>query len=122
MRGGLEAPASQERTEMTTRNVAVIVGSIRTGSLNRMMAHALAGLAPASLALEMVEIGRLPLYNQDLEADAPAEWTAFRQRIKAADAVLFVTPEHNRSVPGSHDNIAGDGSRIDVRASAPISL
>jgi chromate reductase, NAD(P)H dehydrogenase (quinone) len=96
---------------MTTRNVAVIVGSIRTGSLNRMTAHALVGFAPASLAMEIVEIGRLPLYNQDLEADPPAEWTAFRQRIKAADAVLFVTPEHNRSVPAALKNAIDIASR-----------
>jgi len=96
---------------MTTRSVAVIVGSLRTGSLNRMMAHALMGLAPASLALEIVEIGRLPLYNQDLEAGAPTEWTAFRQRIKAAEAVLFVTPEHNRSVPAALKNAIDVASR-----------
>jgi chromate reductase, NAD(P)H dehydrogenase (quinone) len=96
---------------MTTRNVAVIVGSIRTGSLNRMMAHALVGFAPASLALEIVEIGRLPLYNQDLETGPPAEWTAFRQRIKAAEAVLFVTPEHNRSVPAALKNAIDIASR-----------
>jgi chromate reductase, NAD(P)H dehydrogenase (quinone) len=111
MCGGPEAPASQERTEVTTRNVAVVVGSIRTGSLNRMMAHALAGLAPAALALEIVEIGHLPLYNQDLEAGVPAEWNAFRQRIRAADAVLFVTPEHNRSVPAALKNAVDVASR-----------
>jgi chromate reductase, NAD(P)H dehydrogenase (quinone) len=95
---------------MTTRNVAVVVGSIRAGSFNRMMAHALMGLAPASLALEVVEIG-LPLYNQDLETGPPAEWTAFRQRIRAADAVLFVTPEHNRSVPAALKNAIDVASR-----------
>jgi chromate reductase, NAD(P)H dehydrogenase (quinone) len=96
---------------MTTRNVAVIVGSIRKGSLNRMMAHALAGLATASLALEIVEIAQLPFYNQDLDGSPPAEWTAFRQRIKAADAVLFVTPEHNRSVPAALKNAIDVASR-----------
>jgi chromate reductase len=106
---------------MTTRKVAVIVGSIRKGSLNRMMAHALAALAPASLELEIVEIAQLPLYNQDLDSSPPdnqdldsgppAEWTAFRQKIKAADAVLFVTPEHNRSVPAALKNAIDVGSR-----------
>jgi chromate reductase, NAD(P)H dehydrogenase (quinone) len=106
---------------MTTRKVAVIVGSIRKGSLNRMMAHALAALAPASLELEIVEIAQLPLYNQDLdssppdnqdlESSPPAEWTAFRQKIKAADAVLFVTPEHNRSVPAALKNAIDVASR-----------
>ncbi|HME84019.1 MAG TPA: NAD(P)H-dependent oxidoreductase [Roseiarcus sp.] len=105
-----------------TYDVAVIVGSLRKDSVNRKVANALAELAPAELKLSIVEIGQLPLYNQDGDENPPPEWTAFRERIKAADAVLFVTPEHNRSMPGSHDNIAGDGSRIDVRASAPISL
>jgi chromate reductase, NAD(P)H dehydrogenase (quinone) len=96
---------------MTTRNVAVIVGSLRKGSLNRMMAHALAALAPASLKLEIIEIAQLPLYNQDLDSSPPAEWTAFRQKIKAADAVLFVTPEYNRSVPAALKNAIDVASR-----------
>src|SRR5277367_3815280 len=96
---------------MTARNVAVIVGSIRKGSLNRMMAHALIGVAPASLELEIVEIVQLPLFNQDLDSSPPPERTAFRQRIKAADAVLFVTPEHNRSVPAALKNALDIGSR-----------
>jgi len=96
---------------MTTRNVAVIVGSIRRGSYNRMMTHALAGLAPPSLKLEIVEIGQLPLYNQDEDTNPPAAWTAFRQKIKAADAVLFVTPEYNRSMPGVLKNAIDIASR-----------
>ena len=96
---------------MTARNVAVIVGSIRKGSLNRMMAHALIGVAPASLELEIVEIAQLPLFNPDLDSSPPPEWTAFRQRIKAADAVLFVTPEHNRSVPAALKNAIDMASR-----------
>lgn len=70
-------------------------------SINRKVANALAELAPAGLKLGIVEIGRLPIYNQDGDDDPPAEWTAFRERIRAADAVLFVTPEHNRSVPAA---------------------
>jgi chromate reductase, NAD(P)H dehydrogenase (quinone) len=96
---------------MATRNVAVIVGSIRKGSLNRMMAHALIGVAPASLELAIVEIAQLPLFNPDLDSSPPPEWTAFRQRIKAADAVLFVTPEHNRSVPAALKNAIDMASR-----------
>src|SRR5258708_20176646 len=81
-------------------NVCVLVGSLRKASLNGMLANALMSLAPSSMKLETVEIGQLPLFNQDLETAAtPAPWTAFRQRVKAADAVLFVTPEYNRSVP-----------------------
>jgi chromate reductase, NAD(P)H dehydrogenase (quinone) len=96
----------------TTRNVAVLVGSLRKGSYNRMMAHALAELAPASLKLEIVEIGQLPLYNQDDDTGSPpAAWVSFRQKLKGADALLFVTPEYNRSVPGPLKNAIDVGSR-----------
>src|SRR6516225_6540522 len=87
-----------------TRDVAVIVGSLRKDSINRKVANALVELAPATLKLSIIEIGHLPLYNQDGEANPPASWTQFRERIRAADAVLFVTPEHNRSVPAALKN------------------
>lgn len=93
------------------RNVAVIVGSLRRDSFNRKIANALAKLASESLHLETVEIGQLPLYNQDLDENPPAVWTAFRQRIRATDAVLFVTPEYNRSVPAALKNALDIGSR-----------
>jgi chromate reductase len=96
---------------MEKRNVAVIVGSLRKGSLNRRLANALAELAPASLQLAIVEIGHLPFYNQDLDENPPAAWTTFRERIRAADAVLFVTPEYNRSVPAVLKNALDVGSR-----------
>jgi chromate reductase len=96
---------------MATRNVAVLVGSLRKDSLNRKMANALKELAPPSLALEIVEIGQLPLFNQDREATPYPEWTAFRDRIRAADALLFVTPEYNRGVPGALKNAIDVGSR-----------
>jgi chromate reductase, NAD(P)H dehydrogenase (quinone) len=93
-------------------NVCVLVGSLRKASFNGMLANALISLAPSSMKLEIVEIGQLPLYNQDLEIDPPpAEWVAFRQRVKAADAVLFVTPEYNRSVPAALKNALDVGSR-----------
>jgi len=92
-------------------NVCVLVGSLRKASFNRMLANALISLAPASMKLEIVEIGQLPLYNQDLDTDPPAPWIAFRQRVKAADAVLFVTPEYNRSVPAVLKNALDVGSR-----------
>jgi len=93
-------------------NVAVLVGSLRKESLNRKMAHALAGLAAPGLKLEIVEIGDLPLYNEDLDkGDVPAKWQAFRDRIRPFDAVLFVTPEYNRSVPGVLKNAIDVGSR-----------
>jgi chromate reductase len=93
-------------------NVSVLVGSLRKASFSGMLANALIALAPSSLKLDVVEIGQLPFYNQDLETDpAPAPWTAFRQRVKAADAVLFVTPEYNRSVPAVLKNALDVGSR-----------
>lgn len=95
-----------------TYKVAVVVGSLRKGSYNRMMAHAATGVAPASLALSIVEIGALALYNEDVDAaGAPPAWSAFREALSAADAVLFVTPEYNRSVPGALKNAIDVGSR-----------
>jgi chromate reductase, NAD(P)H dehydrogenase (quinone) len=94
-----------------TRNVAVIVGSLRKESINRKVANALAELAPAALKLGIVEISHLPIYNQDEDEAPPEAWTSFRERIRAADAVLFVTPEHNRSVPAALKNAIDIGSR-----------
>jgi chromate reductase len=95
-----------------THDVAVIVGSLREASLSRKAAQALARLAPARLGLRVVEIGDLPLYDEDLEGDnPPAAWTRFRDEVRAADAVLFVTPEYNRSVPGGLKNAIDVGSR-----------
>ena len=93
------------------RDVAVVVGSLRKGSFTRLTTLALAGLAPETLKLKIVEIGGLSLYDQDEDAAPPAPWTAFRDRIKAADAVLFATPEYNRSVPGVLKNAIDVGSR-----------
>ena len=96
---------------MAKRKVAVVVGSLRRGSFSRMTAKAMCGLAPG-LECEVVEIGQLQLYNQDLdEGDPPAEWKRFRERIRGADGVLFVTPEYNRSVPGVLKNAIDVGSR-----------
>src|SRR4051794_36661879 len=92
-------------------DVAVLVGSLRQDSINRKVANALAEVAPTELKLSIVEIGQLPIYNQDVDENPPAEWTAFRDRIRAADAVLFVTPEHNRSVPAALKNALDVGSR-----------
>ena len=101
-----------ENTIDKPMNVCVLVGSLRKASLNGMLATALMSLAPSSMKLEIVEIGQLPFFNEDLEIDSPpAQWTAFRQRVKAADAVLFVTPEYNRSVPAVLKNALDVGSR-----------
>ena len=97
----------------TSRDVAVLVGSLRKASFNRKMALACVELAPPPLALELVEIGGLPLYNQEGdESNAPPQaWVTFRDRVRRADAVLFVTPEYNRSVPGALKNAIDVGSR-----------
>ena len=92
-------------------SVAVLVGSLRKDSINRKLAQALAALSPETLKLQIAEIGELSLYNQDHDASPPAAWTAFRERILAADAVLFVTPEYNRSVPAALKNALDVGSR-----------
>jgi len=92
--------------------IAVIVGSLRKGSYNRMIAKALCALAPDGTQCEIVEIANLPLYNSDLEeGSVPPAWEDFRKRIRVADAVLFVTPEYNRSVPGGLKNAIDVGSR-----------
>jgi chromate reductase len=93
--------------------VAVFVGSLRKASWNRKLAQALIGLAPPSLQPEIIEIGQLPLYNQELDdaGSPPAEWAAFRERVKLFGALLFVTPEHNRSVPAALKNAIDVGSR-----------
>ena len=93
------------------QDVAVLVGSLRRDSFNRKVAHAIAGLAPAGLKLSIIEIGQLPFYNQDDDDNPPSQWTTFRERIRVADAVLFVTPEYNRSVPAALKNAIDVGSR-----------
>jgi chromate reductase len=96
----------------TIHDVAVFVGSLRKGSFTRMVANAIAANAPASLKFEVIDISRLPHYNQDDDtATPPAEWVTFRQRVRACDALLFVTPEYNRSVPGVLKNAIDVGSR-----------
>jgi len=96
---------------MKQKKIAVFVGSLRKESFNRKMAKALTALAPESLKLEIIEIGGLPLYNEDLEDNPPAPWTEFRERLPKFDGVLFVTPEYNRSVPGVLKNAIDVGSR-----------
>lgn len=93
--------------------VALLVGSLRKEAFSRKLGDALSRLAPSSLRLKTVEIGQLPLYNQDIEESGklPSEWIAFRQQVRDADAVLFVTPEYNRSVPGALKNAIDVGSR-----------
>lgn len=93
------------------KNVGVIVGSLRSGSYSRKLAKALIARAPDALDCKIIEIGDLPLYNEDLDATPPAPWVRFRIAVKACDALLFVTPEYNRSVPGCLKNATDIGSR-----------
>ncbi len=91
--------------------VAVIVGSLRSGSVNRLFAQGLGALARPKLEFRFVEIGDLPLYNQDLEGALPASVVRFKSEIEAADAVLFVTPEFNRTFSAALKNAIEWGSR-----------
>ncbi|QIG51934.1 NAD(P)H-dependent oxidoreductase [Nordella sp. HKS 07] len=91
--------------------VAVINGSLRQASLNGRLARALALIAKPGLDLLTARIGDLPLYNQDMETELPAAVVRFKQEIAAADAVLFVTPEHNRSIPAALKNAIDWGTR-----------
>jgi chromate reductase len=96
-----------------TIKIAVFVGSLRKESFNRKMANALIALAPEPMKFEIVEIGGLPLYNQDYDDEGKSlpAWTEFRQRVKSFAGVMFVTPEYNRSVPAVLKNALDVGSR-----------
>lgn len=96
---------------MATYSVAVIVGSLRKQSFSLKVANALAQLAPPSLKLNVITLNELSFFNQDLEAAPPADWVKFREAIQASDAVLFVSPEYNRSVSGVLKNAIDVGSR-----------
>lgn len=91
--------------------IGVLVGSLRRDSFNRKLANALAGLAPEGFELRQLKIGDLPLYNQDDDADQPAPAKRLKSEIRAADGLLFVTPEYNRSVPGVLKNAIDHASR-----------
>lgn len=96
---------------MSTIKVAVLVGSLREASYNRRLARAVERLAPAEFAFEHIRLDNLPLYNQDFDADYPAEAQRLKREIEAAQALLFVTPEYNRGVPGVLKNALDLASR-----------
>ena len=96
---------------MTKHKIAIIVGSLRKGSINRKVARTMAAIRDDSLDCTIVEIGDLPLFNQDLEATPPEAWVKFRDLIRPMDGVLFVTPEYNRGIPGALKNAIDVGSR-----------
>jgi chromate reductase len=91
--------------------IAIIVGSLREGSLNRKMARSICAIRGDNLDCATIEIGDLPLYNQDLDRNPPEQWTRFRDQVRPADGVLFVSPEYNRGIPGVLKNAIDVGSR-----------
>lgn len=91
--------------------VGIVVGSLRKESFSKKIAENVATLFPEGYETEFVEIGNLPLYNEEYDGNSPEEYTAFRNTIKGTDAILFVTPEYNRSVPGVLKNAIDVGSR-----------
>lgn len=93
--------------------IGIILGSLRKESFSKKIANNVASLFPEGYEAEIVEIGNLALYNQDFddENNVPAEYTAFRNKMKEIDAVLFITPEYNRSVPAVLKNALDVGSR-----------
>jgi len=96
---------------MHTFKVGYFVGSLAKASINRKLAHALTRLAPPQLLLSEIPFGQLPLYSHDYDADYPPVAKAFKAAIAAVDAVLFVTPEYNRSIPGALKNAIDWASR-----------
>ena len=96
---------------MLQKKIAVFVGSLRKDSFTKKVVQNLIELSPASLAFEIIEIGDLKMYNQDLEANVPANWKTFRDAVRKCDGFFFCTPEYNRSVPGVLKNAIDVGSR-----------
>ena len=96
---------------MTTYNVGYFVGSLSSTSINRELSKALIRLAPKDLEFTELPIGNLPLYSPDYDADYPPEALALKQSIAASDAILFITPEYNRSIPGALKNAIDWASR-----------
>lgn len=96
---------------MSTYNVGYFVGSLSSTSINRELSKALIRVAPKELAFSEIPIGNLPLYSPDYDADFPPEALALKQAIADSDAILFVTPEYNRSIPGALKNAIDWASR-----------
>lgn len=95
-----------------SKKIAILVGSLRKASFNRKVANELIRLQPEGCELEIVEIGEMPHYNEDLETETPPQaWTDFREAMKSKDGVIFVTPEYNRTIPGVLKNAIDVGSR-----------
>lgn len=96
---------------MSKKKIGIILGSLRKGAYSRCVANCLIENAPESLELKIIGIGDLPLYNQDFDADYPAPYLKFKEEVKAVDGLIFITPEHNRSIPAALKNALDVGSR-----------
>jgi chromate reductase len=96
---------------MTQRRIAIIVGSLRKDSINRKVAKSICAISSDRLRCDIVEIGDLPLYNQESDANPPEQYRRFREEIAKAEGILFVTPEYNRGIPGVLKNAIDVGSR-----------
>src|SRR6201994_2636383 len=95
----------------TPHHIVVIVGSLRKESFSLKIANALAKLAPPSLKLDVTTLHGISFFNQALEANPPADWLAFREKLQKSHGVLFITPEYNRGIPGVLKNAIDVGSR-----------
>ena len=102
---------TEARSPTIAYKIAIIVGSLREGSINRKVARSICALRGDNLDCSMIEIGDLPLYNQDHDANPPEQYLRFRRQIAEADGVLFVSPEYNRGIPGVLKNAIDIGSR-----------
>ena len=91
--------------------VGIVVGSTRKHSFSERVAKAVVSILPTDYEAEFIEIANLPLYNQDLDGNAPKEYDEFRQAVADVDSIIFVTPEHNRSVPAALKNAIDIASR-----------
>lgn len=96
---------------MESKKVAVVIGSLRKESFNRKIAKELIRLSPENLSLEIVEIKDLTFFSEDIENDPPQSWKDFKQKIADSDAILFVSPEYNRTIPGVLKNAMEIGAR-----------
>lgn len=94
-----------------TKKIGVLVGSLRPDSFNKKIAENVIELLPEGYEAKLVEIGNLPLYSEEYDTNEPAEYANFRSEIESFDAILFQTPEYNRSVPGVLKNAIDVGSR-----------
>jgi chromate reductase len=103
--------ANQQEARMTTFNVGYLIGSLAKASINRKLAKALVRLAPEGMTFHEIGFADLPLYSYDYDSDFPPQAVAFKAAIKSSDAILIVTPEYNRSIPGGLKNAIDWASR-----------